>query len=121
MNANLQLDPENLATEFDKLSASILADENAVVRFDASDLMPGAVGAGTFWTGIVDWLTGSSTQEVVDEIEASWRPPDLTPLLHQGVRPGPVGCDGPRLSTSRRRSAPELLTRSTANAGDRTA
>lgn len=72
VNANLQLDPENLATEFDRLSASILTDENAIVRFDASDLMPGAVGAGTFWTGIVNWLTGSSTQEVVDQIEASW-------------------------------------------------
>ncbi len=34
--------------------------------------MPGEVGAGTFWTGIVNWLTGSSTQEVTDKIEASW-------------------------------------------------
>jgi alpha-glucoside transport system substrate-binding protein len=43
-----------------------------VIRFDASDLMPGEVGAGTFWTGMVDWFTGSSTQEVVDRIEDSW-------------------------------------------------
>jgi alpha-glucoside transport system substrate-binding protein len=34
--------------------------------------MPGEVGAGTFWTGIVNWLTGSSSQEVADQIEASW-------------------------------------------------
>ncbi len=72
VSANTGLDPENLATEFDRLSAEILADPDAVIRFDASDLMPGEVGAGTFWTGMVNWFTGSSTQEVVDTIEASW-------------------------------------------------
>jgi alpha-glucoside transport system substrate-binding protein len=72
VSANTGLDPANLSTDFDKLSAEILADPKTVSRFDASDLMPGAVGAGTFWTGIVNWLTGSSTQEVVDQIEASW-------------------------------------------------
>jgi alpha-glucoside transport system substrate-binding protein len=41
-------------------------------RFDASDLMPGAVGAGTFWTGMVDYVGGKSAQEVSDAIEASW-------------------------------------------------
>jgi alpha-glucoside transport system substrate-binding protein len=41
-------------------------------RFDASDLMPGAVGAGTFWTGMVDYVGGKSAQEVADAIEASW-------------------------------------------------
>lgn len=72
VSANKGLDKENLSTDFDKLSADILADPKTVSRFDASDLMPGEVGAGTFWTGIVNWLTGSSTQEVVDQIEASW-------------------------------------------------
>jgi alpha-glucoside transport system substrate-binding protein len=41
-------------------------------RFDASDLMPGAVGAGTFWTGMVDYVGGKSAQEVADAIQASW-------------------------------------------------
>ena len=72
VSANKGLDPNNLSTEFDKLSAEILADPQTVSRFDASDLMPGAVGAGTFWTGIVNWLTGEDTQTVVDQIEASW-------------------------------------------------
>jgi alpha-glucoside transport system substrate-binding protein len=72
VSANNGLDPENLATDFDKLSAEILSDPDSVIRFDASDLMPGEVGAGTFWTGIVNWLTGSSSQEVADQIEASW-------------------------------------------------
>lgn len=41
-------------------------------RFDGSDLMPGAVGAGTFWTGMVDYVGGKSAQDVADAIEASW-------------------------------------------------
>jgi len=41
-------------------------------RFDASDLMPGVVGAGTFWTGMVDYVGGKSAQEVADAIQASW-------------------------------------------------
>ncbi|MGB0965250.1 MAG: ABC transporter substrate-binding protein [Litorivicinus sp.] len=40
--------------------------------FDASDLMPGAIGAGSFWTGMVDYTNGKSAQQVADEIQASW-------------------------------------------------
>ena len=41
-------------------------------RFDGSDLMPGAIGAGSFWTGMVDFVGGKSAQEVGDQIQASW-------------------------------------------------
>ena len=41
-------------------------------RFDGSDLMPGAVGAGSFWTGMVDYAGGKDAQAVADEIQASW-------------------------------------------------
>ena len=41
-------------------------------RFDGSDLMPGWVGAGSFWTGMVDYTNGKSAKEVADEIQASW-------------------------------------------------
>ncbi|MDP1730518.1 MAG: ABC transporter substrate-binding protein [Devosia sp.] len=41
-------------------------------RFDGSDLMPGAVGAGSFWTGMVDFVGGKSAREVADQIQASW-------------------------------------------------
>ncbi|MEJ2035116.1 MAG: ABC transporter substrate-binding protein [Maritimibacter sp.] len=36
-------------------------------RFDGSDLMPGAVGAGSFWTGMVDYAGGKSAQAVADD------------------------------------------------------
>ncbi len=41
-------------------------------RFDGSDLMPGAVGAGTFWTGMVDYTGGKSAEEVAATIQSSW-------------------------------------------------
>lgn len=41
-------------------------------RFDASDLMPGAIGAGTFWTGMVDYVGGKPAQEVAEYIQSSW-------------------------------------------------
>jgi len=41
-------------------------------RFDGSDLMPGGVGAGTFWTGMVDYTGGKDAQAVADDIQDSW-------------------------------------------------
>lgn len=41
-------------------------------RFDGSDLMPGAVGAGSFWTGMVDYVGGKSAEDVAKSIQASW-------------------------------------------------
>ncbi|MDO9638696.1 MAG: ABC transporter substrate-binding protein [Pseudotabrizicola sp.] len=41
-------------------------------RFDGSDLMPGGVGAGSFWTGMVDYAGGKPAQEVADAIQQSW-------------------------------------------------
>jgi alpha-glucoside transport system substrate-binding protein len=43
-----------------------------VFRFDASDLMPAEVGAGSFWSGMVDWVGGTDLDTVLDEVEASW-------------------------------------------------
>ncbi len=41
-------------------------------RFDGSDLMPGAIGAGAFWTGMVDFIGGDSAQDVADDIQSVW-------------------------------------------------
>ncbi len=41
-------------------------------RFDGSDLMPGGVGAGSFWTGMVDYAGGKPAKAVADEIQKSW-------------------------------------------------
>jgi alpha-glucoside transport system substrate-binding protein len=41
-------------------------------RFDGSDLMPGAIGAGAFWTGMIDYIGGKSAQDVATAIQNSW-------------------------------------------------
>jgi len=41
-------------------------------RFDGSDLMPGGVGAGSFWTGMVDYVGGKDAATVASEIQKSW-------------------------------------------------
>jgi len=41
-------------------------------RFDASDLMPGGVGAGSFWTGMVDYAGGKNAGDVAKAIQDSW-------------------------------------------------
>lgn len=41
-------------------------------RFDGSDLMPGKVGAGAFWTGMVDYTSGQSAQSVANDIQTTW-------------------------------------------------
>jgi alpha-glucoside transport system substrate-binding protein len=58
-------------TDVDRGYAEIL--QNATTfRFDASDLMPGQVGTGAFWTGMVDWVNGDSLDEVLPQIDDSW-------------------------------------------------
>jgi alpha-glucoside transport system substrate-binding protein len=50
-----------------------ILESSSIVRFDASDLMPADVGAGTFWTEGTSAVNGDQTaQEAADKIEASW-------------------------------------------------
>jgi len=42
-----------------------------VFRFDASDLMPAAVGAGSFWSGTLNYVGGEDLDTILGEIEAS--------------------------------------------------
>ena len=72
VSANKGLDIANLVSPIDKLSAQTLQDPEAVFRFDGSDQMPGAVGAGSFWKEMTAWITGQSTEESLKKIEDSW-------------------------------------------------
>jgi len=58
--------------EADRLQGEIMQSAD-VFRFDASDLMPGTVGVGTFWSGMIEWVGGEKdTDTVLQEIEDSW-------------------------------------------------
>ncbi|MBZ4022434.1 alpha-glucoside ABC transporter substrate-binding protein [Rhodobacter sp. TJ_12] len=53
-----------------KMGAILL--DATTFRFDGSDLMPGAIGAGAFWTGMVDYAGGKPADEVAAQIQATW-------------------------------------------------
>lgn len=73
ISANQGLDPSLAGSELGRASIEILQAEDTVFRFDASDLMPAAVGTSSFWTGMVDWVTGTrSTEEVLEFIDSTW-------------------------------------------------
>jgi alpha-glucoside transport system substrate-binding protein len=55
------------------LSAKILADKTATFRFDASDMMPGAVGSGEEWKQLTAWFAEDKpTADVLSAIDAAW-------------------------------------------------
>lgn len=72
ISANKGLDPANATSPILQQAITILQDPDTTFRFDASDLMPGAVGSGTFWKGIVSWINGTPIDEVLTRIEAGW-------------------------------------------------
>jgi len=67
-NKNVSLDayPDELTR---KMAEAIVTAK--VARFDGSDLMPAAVGAGSFWQGVLDYVGGTDLDTVLEDIEAS--------------------------------------------------
>ena len=58
--------------DVDRGVAEIILNASSV-RFDGSDLMPGAVGAGSFWKGMTSYVSGSiDLDTALEEIDASW-------------------------------------------------
>lgn len=59
-------------TALDLFYAELLVEAD-VTRFDASDLMPGAIGAGAWWSAATEWVRGSLTvEEALAQVEAAW-------------------------------------------------
>jgi alpha-glucoside transport system substrate-binding protein len=52
-----------------KMAEMVVSAE--VFRFDGSDLMPAAVGSGSFWTGTLDFIGGENLDAILAEIEES--------------------------------------------------
>jgi alpha-glucoside transport system substrate-binding protein len=56
----------------DRKVAEVIQNATSV-RFDGSDLMPGQVGAGSFWKEMTDYVSGTKTlDQAVKAIDASW-------------------------------------------------
>jgi alpha-glucoside transport system substrate-binding protein len=76
ISPNVNVGPDCYANDLLAGASEVLiaAIKAGNARFDASDLMPSAVGSGSFWTGMVEYMQGGpdSLQGVLDDIEASW-------------------------------------------------
>jgi alpha-glucoside transport system substrate-binding protein len=67
---NKKVDPSIYPDDITRKAADFLG-EASVFRFDGSDLMPAAVGSGSFWTGILDYVSGEDLENVLMQIETS--------------------------------------------------
>ena len=65
------VNPEAYANDTLKGEGDILLNATTY-RFDASDLMPGRIGQGAFWTGMVDYVSGKDAATVGAEIQRAW-------------------------------------------------
>ena len=73
VNANLNLDLENVSSPISQLAGAQFQDPDAVIRFDGADLMPAEVGSGSFWSEATEWIASDKdTQEVLDAIQSTW-------------------------------------------------
>lgn len=76
LSPNGRFDTSNYQDPFQQQQGELLAAalSAGTFRFDASDLMPASVGAGTFWTGMVDYIDNGpdNLDQVLSDIEASW-------------------------------------------------
>lgn len=66
--------PTDWYTDYASSEQSKILAAATALRFDASDIMPAEVGAGTFWSGMVDWVAanGEGTETIFADIEAGW-------------------------------------------------
>src|SRR5690606_30928960 len=60
--------PEAYSNEPSRKMGEILTNATTF-RFDGSDLMPGKIGAGAFWTGMIDYVGGKSAEDVAKSIQ----------------------------------------------------
>lgn len=72
LSPHSEFDVANYTSKFQSIAAQVVADAE-IFGFDASDQMPGAVGAGTEWTNLTEWVTGQKTMdEALKAIDDSW-------------------------------------------------
>jgi len=71
LGPNVNINPDDIEDPFIKTMSEWQADSE-IVRFDGTDIMPGAVGSGSIWTEITAWVIGGSTDDFVNNVENSW-------------------------------------------------
>jgi alpha-glucoside transport system substrate-binding protein len=74
LSPNVTTPDEWYANNYKLKVANDIASSATAIAFDASDLMPPTVGAGSFWTEISAWASsnGANTDATLQAIDASW-------------------------------------------------
>ena len=74
LSPNVKVPAEWYADNYKLKVANEIASGATAIGFDASDLMPPAVGQGSFWTDISDWANnnGTNTDAMLQAIDDSW-------------------------------------------------
>jgi alpha-glucoside transport system substrate-binding protein len=70
LSSNKNTNPALFTNPITHKSWQILSNAT-ISRYDASDMMPGAVGTGSFWSGILDFVSGIPLKRVLETIEDS--------------------------------------------------
>ena len=70
LSAYVNADPASFDNPITRQAQEMLLSAT-VSRFDGSDLMPGEIGAGAFWSGVLDYISGINLDTVLESIEAS--------------------------------------------------
>jgi alpha-glucoside transport system substrate-binding protein len=76
ISPNVNVGPDCYANPILADASVVLTEglKNGTAGFDASDMMPPAVGSGSFWTGMVKYMKQgpSSIEGILNDIEKSW-------------------------------------------------
>jgi alpha-glucoside transport system substrate-binding protein len=74
LSPNVKTPAEWYANNYKLKVANEIASNATAIGFDASDLMPPAVGAGAFWTEISAWANanGANTDATLQAIDDAW-------------------------------------------------
>ncbi len=70
LSAYVDADPTQFANPITRKAQEMLLSAT-VSRYDGSDLMPGEIGTGAFWSGVLDYISGISLDTVLETIEAA--------------------------------------------------
>ncbi len=73
ISANSGADASLASSQFLSDAMKTVQNKDTVARFDASDLMPATVGSGSFWKGMVNWVDGTPTDQVLSAIQAGYQ------------------------------------------------
>lgn len=85
LSPHMDTDLDWYGDDIERGIAALVAEATSV-RFDGSDLMPGEVGAGSFWKGMTDYFAGVADMDtVMAEIDASWPHGDM---MEEGMEEG---------------------------------